>query len=99
MELKGKKVFFFKSFHIVVIYHFTIENLHKLLARSFLLVPPTIMESERVVQVKENATVTLECVANGNPKPMIAWKRDGQLLNTRDSRFVITSSKASDAGR
>lgn len=66
---------------------------------SAFLVPPMILEGERVVQVKENATVTLECIASGNPKPMIVWKRDGRLLSTPGPRFVINSSKASDAGR
>ncbi|EJW80898.1 hypothetical protein WUBG_08192, partial [Wuchereria bancrofti] len=66
---------------------------------NFFLVPPMILEGERVVQVKEGATLILECIATGNPKPIIVWKRDGQLLNTRNSRFVIASSKASDAGR
>ncbi|CAG9531888.1 unnamed protein product [Cercopithifilaria johnstoni] len=72
---------------------------HRITTQLYVLVPPMILEGERVVQVKENATVTLECVANGNPKPMIVWKRDGRLLDARGPRFVITSSKASNAGR
>ncbi|VIO88235.1 Uncharacterized protein BM_BM11652 [Brugia malayi] len=72
---------------------------HRMTTELDVLVPPMILEGERVVQVKEDATLILECIATGNPKPIIVWKRDGQLLNTRDSRFVIASSKASDAGR
>ncbi|VDK82636.1 unnamed protein product [Litomosoides sigmodontis] len=72
---------------------------HRMTTQLHVLVPPMIVESERVVQVKENATVTLECVVNGNPEPIIVWKRDGQLLHARGSRFVIASSKASDSGR
>uniref|UniRef100_A0A0R3RPN8 Hemicentin-1 n=1 Tax=Elaeophora elaphi TaxID=1147741 RepID=A0A0R3RPN8_9BILA len=72
---------------------------HRMTTQLYVLVPPMILEGERVVQVKENATLTLECIASGNPKPMIVWKRDGRLLPTSGSRFVITSSKVSDGGR
>lgn len=58
-----------------------------------------ILEGERVVQVKENTVLTLECAATGNPKPQIVWKRDGRPLETRDARLVIVNSKATDAGR
>ncbi|KAL3989826.1 Immunoglobulin I-set domain family protein [Acanthocheilonema viteae] len=72
---------------------------HRMTTQLYVLVPPLILEGERVVQVKENATVTLECIASGNPKPIVVWKRDGRLLDIRGSRFVIKSSKASDGGR
>uniref|UniRef100_A0A183CW12 Ig-like domain-containing protein n=1 Tax=Gongylonema pulchrum TaxID=637853 RepID=A0A183CW12_9BILA len=65
----------------------------------FFTVPPMILEGERIVQVKENTALILECAATGNPKPKIVWKRDGRPLDTRDSRLVIANSKASDAGR
>uniref|UniRef100_A0A915Q1V7 Ig-like domain-containing protein n=1 Tax=Setaria digitata TaxID=48799 RepID=A0A915Q1V7_9BILA len=72
---------------------------HRMTTQLYVLVPPMILEGERVVQVKENAALILECVATGNPKPLIVWKRDGRPLVTRDSRVVIPTSKASDAGR
>ena len=30
--------------------------------------------------VREGSTMTLECEANGNPKPVITWKKEGSLL-------------------
>ncbi|VDN03059.1 unnamed protein product [Thelazia callipaeda] len=72
---------------------------HRITTQLHVLVPPMIIEGERVVQVKENTALTLECVATGNPKPMIVWKRDGRPLETIGSYYMIASSKASDAGR
>uniref|UniRef100_A0A1L8DK65 Putative axon guidance receptor dscam n=1 Tax=Nyssomyia neivai TaxID=330878 RepID=A0A1L8DK65_9DIPT len=41
--------------------------------------------------VREGETVTLECVANGNPKPTIRWLKNGGDIdmNDLDSRFRI----------
>ncbi|KAM3729101.1 Hemicentin-2 [Dirofilaria immitis] len=72
---------------------------HRVTTQLYVLVPPMIMEGERIVQVKENTSLTLDCIATGNPKPIIVWKRDGRPLDTRSPRFVITSSKVSDGGR
>lgn len=58
-----------------------------------------VLEGERVVQVKENTLLAVDCQATGIPKPLIIWKRDGKTLETRDSRLIISSPKASDAGR
>lgn len=58
--------------------------------------------------VNENTTVTLDCVANGNPRPQIKWLRNGEDINFSEpsSRFSIvgtgslqiTSVNESDAG-
>lgn len=58
--------------------------------------------------VNEGATVTLDCVANGNPRPQIKWLRNGEDIDISDldSRFrmigtgslQITSISESDAG-
>ncbi|VDK55138.1 unnamed protein product, partial [Anisakis simplex] len=66
----------------------------------FLSIAPQILEGERIVQVKENTTLTLECQASGNPTPKIIWKRDGVVVNSaQGARLVIQSTTASDAGR
>lgn len=67
---------------------------------SFFVVPPQILEGERVVQVKENTTLTLECQATGNPAPQIVWKRDGvPVESAQGPRLVINSPMGTDAGR
>ncbi|XP_059613953.1 neogenin [Phlebotomus argentipes] len=44
--------------------------------------------------VREGETVTLECVANGNPKPVIRWLKNGGDIdmNDLDSRFRIVGT-------
>lgn len=54
----------------------------------------------------EGATVTLDCVANGNPRPQIKWLRNGEDIDINDSKFqiigtgslYISSVNESDAG-
>ncbi|EDW85568.2 uncharacterized protein Dwil_GK23150 [Drosophila willistoni] len=65
----------------------SIENALSLSAPSFLVGPSP-------KTVKEGDTVTLDCVANGIPKPQIKWLRNGEELdlNDLDSRFSIIGS-------
>lgn len=44
--------------------------------------------------VNEAATVTLDCVANGNPRPQIKWLRNGEDINISDldTRFRLVGT-------
>ncbi len=69
--------------------------------------PPTIQEGERVVHVKENASMTLECIVSGVPSPKVTWKRDGvnvvidehYQLTAEGQRLTISDAKQTDVGR
>uniref|UniRef100_A0A1I7X4Q6 Hemicentin-1 n=1 Tax=Heterorhabditis bacteriophora TaxID=37862 RepID=A0A1I7X4Q6_HETBA len=64
------------------------------------LVIPIIEDSERVIQVKENTTLSIECAANGIPPPQISWKRDGiPFEGVTSARLIIHNANVSDAGR
>ncbi|XP_043866604.1 neogenin isoform X1 [Drosophila mojavensis] len=57
-------------------------------------VAPSFLVGPSPKTVSEGETVTLDCVANGVPKPQIKWLRDGEELdlNHLDSRFSITGT-------
>ncbi|VDM60010.1 unnamed protein product [Angiostrongylus costaricensis] len=64
------------------------------------LVIPVIEDGERVIQVKENSTLIIDCVAGGIPSPRITWKKDGvQLEGIQGSRLTVTKAMISDVGR
>ncbi|XP_041563647.1 neogenin isoform X8 [Drosophila elegans] len=54
-------------------------------------VAPSFLVGPSPKTVREGDTVTLDCVANGVPKPQIKWLRNGMDLdlNDLDSRFSI----------
>ncbi|XP_037714460.1 neogenin isoform X1 [Drosophila subpulchrella] len=54
-------------------------------------VAPSFLVGPSPKTVREGETVTLDCVANGVPKPQIKWLRNGMDLdlNDLDSRFSI----------
>ncbi|XP_073845081.1 neogenin protein frazzled isoform X3 [Musca autumnalis] len=54
-------------------------------------VAPSFLVGPSPQTVKEGDVVTLDCVANGVPKPQIKWLRNGEELdlNDLDSRFSI----------
>ncbi|XP_015040312.2 neogenin isoform X6 [Drosophila pseudoobscura] len=54
-------------------------------------VAPSFLVGPSPKTVREGDTVTLDCVANGVPKPQIKWLRNGEELdlNDLDSRFSI----------
>lgn len=58
--------------------------------RKRILAPEFIVTPKNTI-VKENSTVTLECAANGDPKPKILWLKDGITIDMAhlDSRFQI----------
>ncbi|XP_067629929.1 neogenin isoform X6 [Eurosta solidaginis] len=55
------------------------------------LVAPSFLIGPSPKTVKEGDSVTLDCVANGVPKPQIKWLRNGEELdlNDLDSQFSI----------
>ncbi|XP_036331556.1 neogenin isoform X2 [Rhagoletis pomonella] len=55
------------------------------------LVAPSFLVGPSPKTVKEGDSVTLDCVANGVPKPQIKWLRNGEELdlNDLDSQFSI----------
>uniref|UniRef100_A0A0K0D5C9 Immunoglobulin I-set domain protein n=1 Tax=Angiostrongylus cantonensis TaxID=6313 RepID=A0A0K0D5C9_ANGCA len=64
------------------------------------LVIPVIEDGERVIQVKENSTLIIDCVAGGIPSPQITWKKDGvQLDGILGSRLTVPRAMISDVGR
>lgn len=69
---------------------------------------PAFLTESLSKAVHEGATVTLDCVANGNPRPQIKWLRNGEDIDISDldSKFQIvgtgslhiSSVNESDAG-
>ncbi|KAH8270881.1 hypothetical protein KR018_011285, partial [Drosophila ironensis] len=57
-------------------------------------VAPAFLVGPSPKTVREGETVTLDCVANGVPKPQIKWLRNGMDLdlNDLDSRFSIVGT-------
>ncbi|KAL2094419.1 hypothetical protein ACEWY4_009138 [Coilia grayii] len=53
---------------------------------SFRQTPPTYVETQ------EGVTITLTCVANGNPTPTVDWLRDGKVLLGNGKYKVIDGS-------
>lgn len=47
--------------------------------------PPIFLTESTSKTVNEGETVTLDCVANGNPKPQIKWLRNGEDIDISDS--------------
>ncbi|XP_067140821.1 neogenin-like isoform X3 [Centruroides vittatus] len=52
---------------------------------------PQFIVTPKNMIAKENDTVTLECAANGDPKPKILWLKDGITIDMAhlDSRFQV----------
>ena len=65
------------------------------------LEPPTISNgTNRNLDVEEGDNVPLHCDANGDPRPLVTWKKDDQILqqsNTTTS-ILITNIELRDAG-
>ena len=65
------------------------------------LEPPTISNgANRTQDVEEGDDVLLHCDANGDPIPLVTWKKDGQILqqsNTTTS-LVIANIELREAG-
>ncbi|XP_078379826.1 fibroblast growth factor receptor 1-A-like isoform X2 [Oculina patagonica] len=62
---------------------------------------PTITsQSKGKVTVVEGNMLYLFCKADGYPKPLVTWSKDGKLLqsSTNDTNFITNEAKENDAG-
>ncbi|XP_071821894.1 hemicentin-1-like isoform X3 [Apostichopus japonicus] len=56
------------------------------------LVSPTIRNgAPQTIEVLQSQYVSFPCVAEGNPRPTTTWLKDGQELQPRDGRHLISS--------
>ncbi|XP_035289213.1 protein turtle homolog B isoform X4 [Anguilla anguilla] len=67
--------------------------------------PPTFTDTPpQYVEAKEGGSITLSCTAFGNPKPVVSWLREGELLgNSRkykvsDGSLTVMSISREDRG-
>ncbi|KAL8173697.1 UNVERIFIED_CONTAM: Protein turtle B, partial [Gekko kuhli] len=58
--------------------------------------PPTFTETPpQYVEAKEGSSLTLTCMAFGNPKPTVTWMKEGDLLGANNKyQFGSRGSKA-----
>jgi hypothetical protein len=45
------------------------------------IMPPVFTAKPRSSVVKEGTTVTLDCAANGTPRPWLTWLKDGIAID------------------
>lgn len=66
--------------------------------------PPTIIESQtsQVTEVIEHSNVSIQCKANGHPKPTISWRRDdgipirlNGIFNTKSELDLVADTSLS----
>ncbi|KAM3830683.1 protein turtle homolog B [Vipera latastei] len=67
--------------------------------------PPTFTETPpQYVEAKEGGSITLTCMAFGNPKPTVTWLREGEFLGDNnkyrvtDGSLTVTSISRNDRG-
>ncbi|KAM7440460.1 hypothetical protein ABFA07_010398 [Porites harrisoni] len=67
---------------------------------------PRVVVYPPILTVKENQTARFHCVASGDPKPIIAWRKDGKVLRNsqkysvrRNGALIITHAQYNDSGR
>ncbi|KAG6931112.1 immunoglobulin superfamily, member 9B [Chelydra serpentina] len=67
--------------------------------------PPTFTETPpQYVEAKEGSSITLTCMAFGNPKPVVTWLREGDLLGASgkyqvsDGSLTVVSVSRQDRG-
>lgn len=54
---------------------------------------PTIMAGPQNITTSLHQTVVLECVATGNPKPIISWSRLGKFSQGKKSLNFLHSKE------
>ena len=63
--------------------------------------PPTISKkSKNEVTVVEGNALYLLCEAEGNPTPLVTWRKRGKLLQSslNETNYIIHDTKNTDAG-
>lgn len=65
-----------------------------------LSVPPQVQPGPRVLKVLVGEAVDLNCVAEGNPEPRVAWSKDGVALRGEgpEGSVHFTAIQTSHAG-
>ncbi|XP_043941249.1 hemicentin-1 [Protopterus annectens] len=70
-------------------------------------VPPVIEDGPHTATVHVGMSVSLACIAKGQPTPRITWRKDGAILVGNSKRYTITedgflhihSAQVTDTGR
>ena len=60
--------------------------------------PPVITEDPEDKDVALYSSVTLSCLAEGNPEPLIQWYIDDKPLNVFGQAYTISSVQPNDRG-
>ncbi|KAK4820389.1 hypothetical protein QYF61_025563 [Mycteria americana] len=71
------------------------SNIAGKMTREFMLtvhVAPMIRSSPQTAVVHINASVVLECVAEGVPTPRITWRKDGAIFSGNNMRLLSSGS-------
>ncbi|MXQ88858.1 hypothetical protein E5288_WYG012198 [Bos mutus] len=70
-----------------------------------LAAPPTFTETPpQYIEAKEGGSVTMTCIAFGNPKPIVTWLKEGTLLGASnkyqvsEGSLTVTSVSREDRG-
>ena len=54
--------------------------------------PPSIRD-ERQLQIGDGSSLTISCIVNGAPTPIVTWARDGQKIETNDLLIIEQKSQ------
>uniref|UniRef100_A0A0N4ZRH8 protein-tyrosine-phosphatase n=1 Tax=Parastrongyloides trichosuri TaxID=131310 RepID=A0A0N4ZRH8_PARTI len=63
------------------------------------LVPPSIIEGEKIIQLKENQNISLDCTATGIPTPIVTWKKGDTQLDVVGEKLNLINVSINDNGR
>ncbi|XP_064457274.1 hemicentin-1-like isoform X2 [Ornithodoros turicata] len=78
----------------------------KAMAQVKVRVPPKILEHPSPQRVPENSTITLNCLADGDPLPQVFWLKDGKQLHfdehfsqLHNNTLLVQFSQITDSGQ
>ncbi|PAV72716.1 hypothetical protein WR25_18700 [Diploscapter pachys] len=65
------------------------------------LVAPVIPDGERIIQAKENGSITIDCsTPDARPAATYTWRKDGVLLEDKtEGTLTLTDLKSTDGGK